>query len=98
MGIHTDILKHARLAMEGRLAKGVVDDIEITPFVNSDGGDGLRVLIIFKDGKIESVTGDQLLDLLLDLKESFAASGETRIPILEFATVSDMVDDGDFES
>jgi hypothetical protein len=98
MGVHVDILKQAEKAAERNLEKDVVNRIEITPFTNSDGNDSLRVLIVFEDASVDSVTGDQLLDLLLQLKQDFAEEGENRLPILEFATVSDLAEDGDPES
>ena len=65
---------------------------EVHPWVDSDGDDTWRVLIV-----VDPISGDTVLDNLIELHNRLAEEGEKRKPFLQYATEEELAQSDDPE-
>src|SRR5665213_3537109 len=74
-----------------------VDRAVVQPWVDSDGDDTWRVLIVVDPKVVNTITGDAVLDNLIELHNRLAEKGEERMPFLQYATEAELVQSDDPE-
>lgn len=70
------------------------------PATDSEGKEALRIIVVLKPEASERFNGDRALDLLVGVQRELLRQGEQRLPIIEYATESELGqehDDEDFE-
>jgi len=85
--------KVARDAIVQHLGSGTDPQVEVEPFLDSQGEEGLKVLVIF-----EQVPTLRPSRVTIAIRDAFLARGENRFPILEFATRQELAEDMPDES
>src|SRR6266568_6501374 len=78
-------------------AKHVVRAIA-EPTVDLDGDDAWRVTIVIEPEAVDAITGDAVLDNLVQLHERLRQYDDERQPIVEFATEDELRESDDPES
>jgi len=85
--LRTIVLEEARAVLApNRVENAVVEDT-----VDSMGNDALRVLIVITSDAVPRLSGDSLIRLVTRLGDRLGAEGEPRFPIVEYATVEELV-------
>jgi hypothetical protein len=64
---------------------------------DSEGNEALRITVVLKPEASGKFTGDQALDLLVDVQQALQGAGEQRLPIIEYATEGELDEEGDGE-
>jgi hypothetical protein len=62
------------------------------PSTDSEGKEALRITFVLSDRGARELTGDQALDLLVELKHNLEQAGEERFAIIEYATEKELAD------
>ena len=62
----------------------------VEPMVDLDGDDAWRVLIVIEPRLVDSISGDAVLDNLVEIHNRLAEKGEERLPFVEFATEKEL--------
>jgi hypothetical protein len=70
---------------------------EVHPWVDSDGDDTWRVLIVVDPKVVDTISGDMVLDNLIELHNRLAEEGEERMPFLQYATEEELAQSDDPE-
>lgn len=73
------------------------DHVEHGDATDSEGLEAIRVVIVLKPKTEGRVDGDAALDTLLGIQEKLQAAGEPRRVLIEYATIDELVADGDAE-
>ena len=68
------------------------------PWVDSDGDDTWRVLIVVDPKLVDTISGDAVLDNLIELHNRLSEKGEERMPFLQYATEEELAQSDDPES
>ncbi len=85
----------AREVAESRLGKANVETAFGVRTTDSDGRDALRITIVVRPEAVESVDGDDLLGVLVDLHARLRARGDDRLAIVHYATSDELADIGE---
>ena len=85
-----DTVKIAELAAAAARQWIAVERVVVEPTVDSQGEEALRVTLVLDPQKVERVTGDQALDVLVDINEALQAAGDERRPIIFYATEQEL--------
>jgi len=67
-----------------------VERVLVEPTVDSRGEEALRVTLVLDPQVVEQVTGDQALDVLVDINEALQVEGDERLPIIFYATEEEL--------
>ena len=67
-----------------------VERVLVEPMVDSQGDEALRVTLVLDPEAVDRITGDQALDVLVDIKRAVRAAGDERLPIIYYATEEDL--------
>ena len=70
---------------------------EVHPWIDSDGDDTWRVLIVVNPKIVDTINGDVVLDNIIELHNWLADSGEDRMPFLQYATEEELAQSDDPE-
>jgi hypothetical protein len=70
----------------------------VGPWVDSDGDDTWRVVIVVDPEVVDTISGDAILDNLIELHNRLAEEGEERMPFLQYATEEELAQSDDPES
>lgn len=72
-------------------------DVRAEPASDQDGKDALRITLVITDDLVDKLTGEQLADLLTEIRDLLLVQGDERFPLLHFATPTDngVVDEDD---
>jgi hypothetical protein len=62
------------------------------PTVDSEGHDALRITIVVTPESSAIIKGDQVLDTLVQIRKNLQTAGESRFPIVEFATPQELAE------
>lgn len=76
----------AREIASAKLGRRTVERVVAETTTDSIGRDALRVLIVVQQNKAPHLNGDKLLDTLHELSTKLLTEGESRFPIVEYAT------------
>jgi hypothetical protein len=71
--------------------------VMVKPMVDLDGDDAWRVTIVIDPRIVDSVSGDSVLDNLIEIHNRLALKGEERLPFVEFATEEELAESDDPE-
>ena len=88
----------AKNAVTQSLDSEDVQDVRVEQDVGPDGEPVLRVTIVLSEGAADKLDGERFLTTLVSIKRGVRASGEERQTLVEYATPSELEDDGDSES
>ena len=64
----------------------------LEPTTDSEGEDAWQVSIVLKS---ENVSGDEVIDLIIELRRALQLVGDERFPIVDFATEAELAADVD---
>jgi hypothetical protein len=78
-----------------RIAAGVLPgnqlvEVRSEPTVDADGKDALRITLVISDEAANTLTGEQLSSLLLDIHDCLLNEGDERFPLIYYATPDDL--------
>jgi hypothetical protein len=68
----------------------VLDEVIAKTMVRSDGDEGLRITLVLHPESVGAITGDEALQLLVDIRDGLEREGEKRLPLVEYATADDL--------
>ena len=68
---------------------------EAHPWVDSDGDDTWRVLIVVDPKIVDTISGDVVLNNIIELHNWLAEEGEDRMPFLQYATEEELAQSDD---
>src|ERR1044071_2444641 len=75
-----------------------VKRIIVEPMVDSDGDDTWRVTIVIDRKVVDTISGDAVLDNLIEIHNCLWEKGEQGIPSVEFTTEAELNEIDDSES
>jgi hypothetical protein len=82
----------ARTAASMRAMTSTVQRVLAEPSTDSEGKDALRITFVLSDRGAKELTGDQALDILVELKHNLEQAGEERFAIIEYATEKELAE------
>lgn len=79
----------------GKVARNWVTEANLErtvaePATDSQGNEALRITIVLKPEAAGTLTGDDALDLLVEIQRRLRVEGEERLPIVEYATEQEL--------
>ena len=92
------IAEIARLTARETLTAKWFEDVLVEPAVDSDGNDAVRITVIIAPAAVRRLGGEAVLQMLVKLRRRLDTEGETRFPIIEYATQAELAASGDSES
>jgi hypothetical protein len=72
--------------------------VMVEPMVDLDGDDAWRVTIVIDPKVVDAISGDAVLDNLVQIHERLWRKGEERLPFVEFTTEEELAQSDDPES
>ncbi|MBU8545122.1 MULTISPECIES: hypothetical protein [Roseomonadaceae] len=89
----------AKIAAQAKLPAGMqVLRAESKAVSDAEGKEALRVLLVLDDAAGQRDLGDAALSVIVAVLDALQQRGETRFPIIEFATNAELQADADPES
>jgi len=82
-------------AVAAHMAPGLVQRVDVEPYINSVDQEGLRLTIVVADDEPSANDGDVILDAMLAASDRLAQAGESRVPTFVFATDNELAHSGD---
>jgi len=88
----------------GRIAKQVairhlppdiIDDVTSRPTLDSEGHDAVLITITLKSKAATGLSGDDVLDTLVEIQSQLAKHGEDRLKIVEYQETGESVEADD---
>ena len=76
------------------LGKDNVVRVEHAPTTDSQGRDALRVTVVVAPDSVRKLAKGAVLDALVKLRERLSEMRDDRIPIVEYATEAELLEDG----
>jgi hypothetical protein len=77
------------------LTPQVVRSVRSSSTADSEGRDALRIMIVIEPDAVARVSGDAVVDTLVQLQDRLRQEGEDRLPIVEYATEEELENSGD---
>jgi len=93
----TDIERDALKIARKNFGEENVLRAEVHPWVDSDGDHTWRVLIVVDPRIVDTISGDAVLDNIIELHNRLAEEGEERMPFLQYATEEELAQSDDPE-
>jgi hypothetical protein len=87
------IEKIAAKAARAQVAESGLERVLVSPAIDSDGKDALRITLVLKPEAVKALSGDAALDLLVDVQRELSNRNEERFPIVEYATEQELLED-----
>ena len=84
-----------REAAAANLERTSFEDVMAEPSVDSEGHDGLHITVVLKPNVAAHLSGDAVLDTLLEILKRLNEEGDERFPIIEYATREELEAVGD---
>jgi hypothetical protein len=91
----TKIRQIARDVATAQLSSENFSSILSSSVVDSEGHDALRITIVIKAEAVSKITGDAVLDTLVQIRNRLLKEGEERFPLIEYATEKELSESGD---
>jgi hypothetical protein len=85
-----DTVKVAELAAQAARKWIELERVIVEPMVDSQGDEALRVTLVLDPKVVDGVSGDDVLDVLVDINEALQSAGDERLPIIYYATEEDL--------
>ena len=82
----------AQTAASMRAMTKSVQRVFAEPSMDSEGKDALRITFVLSDRGAKDLTGDEALDLLVELKHNLEQAGEERFAVIEYATEKELAE------
>jgi hypothetical protein len=76
-----------------RLPRRDFQRVTTEPTTDSLGEEALHITIVLGDDAIRQLTGDEVLDLLVELQDKLQAEGDERLPLVRYSTEHEMAVD-----
>lgn len=73
-----------------RLPRRDFQRVMTEPTTDSLGEEALHITIVLGDDAIRQLTGDEVLDLLVELQDKLQAEGDERLPLVRYSTEHEM--------
>jgi hypothetical protein len=80
-----------------KVADADIERIVTGPATDSQGNDALRITLVFKLDGARKLTGDQALDMLVNIQKLLRAKGEDRLPMIQYTTEDELDSEEDHE-
>lgn len=80
-------------AVRAHVGKSDLERILTQPATDSEGNAALRITLVLKQAAVQAFTGEEALNLLVEIQQSLHAAGEERFPIVEYATEEELADE-----
>ena len=94
--LETNQLKDlARRIVDKRLPSVQLDNVLTENITNSEGAPALLITLVLTPETVNAITGDEALRLLVNIHDELIREGEERFPIVEYATVDDLNEQGE---
>ena len=71
-------------------ANAGLERVMTEPTLDSEGKDAVRITLVLTPDAVQSLTGDEALDILVSIQQSLSREGEERFPIGEYATEGEL--------
>ena len=62
------------------------------PSIDSVGNEALRITLVLKPKSLEVVTGNEAIDLLVEIQKALRDRNEERLAIIDYATEQEIMD------
>lgn len=85
----------AAKAARAQVSDAGLERILVSPAIDSDGRDALRITLVLKPEAVRALSGDGALDLLVRVQQELANCEEERFPIVEYATEAELKEEQD---
>jgi hypothetical protein len=69
--------------------------VESEPTVDSEGHDALHLTIVVASDAADKITGDAVVDTLVQIHDHLRDAGDAGFPIIEYATEAELEEIGD---
>jgi hypothetical protein len=91
MQLHaTDVEREAIDVARKNLGAANVVRAMAEPTVDLDGDDTWRIIIVLQPEAVDAITGDAVLDNLVEIHNRLWEKGEERVPMVQFATEQEL--------
>lgn len=87
---NAQIAEIARDAVISHLRQASLERIVTADTTDSTGADAVLITLVLTPKAVDELTGDDALDVLVEVKTRLAAAGEERSAILEYATEQEL--------
>ena len=85
----------AREVATANLTSHAVTSVSSASTTDSEGREALRITIVLEPDAVPKLTGDAVLDTLVQIHDHLRKAGEERFPLIEYATEAELQDSGD---
>lgn len=82
-------------SVAAHLPPGKLERVEVEPYINSVNEEGLAVTVVVANEEKLPGNGDTVLDIMLEVYDRLQEAGETRFPVLSFASEEELAHSGD---
>jgi hypothetical protein len=82
--------KIATEVAQANLSAQFVERVFSEPMVDSEGHDALQLTIVIKPGVVDKLSGDTVLDTLVDIQRGLEKAGEERLAIVRYTTEEEL--------
>ncbi|HLH87868.1 MAG TPA: hypothetical protein VKX28_05365 [Xanthobacteraceae bacterium] len=86
------IVSIATKVATANLSHAHVTSVSSEPTIDSAGHEALRIMIVLAPESPTAISGDKVLDTLVQIQRNLHTAGESRFPIVEFATEAELAD------
>jgi hypothetical protein len=90
-----DITNIVRQVATAQLPSTSFEDVITEPMVDSQGHDALRITIVLRPDVVSHLSGDDVLDTLVQIQRRLSQEGEERFSLIEYATREELDEVGD---
>ncbi|HJT40330.1 MAG TPA: hypothetical protein VJ762_08375 [Sphingobium sp.] len=81
-----------RDVLHQRLPNVDLQEILTEQVIDSEGKDALRITLVIPDESVDAITGNQALDLIVDVQKGLSAQGDDRLAVIRYATPADLAE------
>jgi len=85
-------------AVAAHMPAGKLERVAVESYLNSVNEEGLNVTIVIPDDDPLPIDGQGVLDIMLEVFDRLQEAGETRFPVLSFASEDELAHCGDTDS
>jgi hypothetical protein len=77
------------------LGRASIEGVMSEPTADSRGDEALRITIVLAPGVVERISGDTVLDTLVQIQRRLGEAGENRLAMVGYATRAELEEVGD---
>lgn len=90
-----ELQKLARKIVKKRMPTVRLDDVVAENTTSSDGDPSLRITLVLTPETVDAITGEDALNLLVEINDGLRREGDERFASIEYATADDVPVDED---